>query len=120
MRKYRERIKQDTQKHDEMKQKERDIWKKRVKENKVQTAASKMTERERRALQKKWREKTRKYRAKVKQKNELQENLQTPPPSPIQNVNEETNKTKELENKRKSSGLCFGFDTYFNTTYYLF
>lgn len=41
----------------------------------------------------------------MKQKKELQENLQTPPPTPnVQNVNEEANKARELEDKRKSSG----------------
>ena len=38
MRKYRERIKQDPQKYDEMKQNERARWKKCVNENQIKTA----------------------------------------------------------------------------------
>ena len=41
----------------------------------------------------------------MKQRKQLQENLQTLPSSPnIQNVKEDTNKTGELKDKRSSSG----------------
>lgn len=113
MRKYRENIKKEPKIDAEMKQKERERWKRRVAEGKVKTAKSDLSDRERRALRKKWRKKTSKYRQAVKERKKLLETLErnSPPHSPeveydLQEIHPENHKNEEktLEDKRKVSG----------------
>ncbi|CAH0556613.1 unnamed protein product [Brassicogethes aeneus] len=87
MRRAREKIKQDRDKHEEIKQKDRERYRKKKEEGLVMGIKD-LSRRDQKAKRKEWRERAKRYRQKEKNNRLLNDMLQrnSPPPTPEQEI----------------------------------